>query len=490
MFRRYGHVPWMTLGEPDRLSHCMSPRRRQVRELLLSVDRGRGGAIGRQIETQLRGTISSGVLPTGTALPSTRVLAEDLEVSRGVVARAYRQLAAEGYITLRQGANPCVNGFPATGGSSAQQQSGPTEKYRFDLRPDLPDLASFPRSGWSRAQQRALQSASTRELGNTDGPGLWPLRAELAAYLGRSRGVVVQPENVIVTAGTSQSLGLVTRALAAEGVSEIAFENPSCALHHAAVRQAGMEARGMRIDEQGLIVSELYDAGSRVVVVSPTHQFPTGPRLSELRRDALIEWVTDTAGLIIECDSELRDDNAPVASLQRQAPDRVVYLGSTRKTLGPCSRLGWVVLPDRLMPNVQELSTSLLHVSSFDQLAFVDFLAHGDYDRHIRKMREIYRKRRAVLIDALQTELPDSAIGGPALGLHVVLLTGRSGVAGRVCAFARERGVALDSFGDHTLPGYDGPDGLLVGFGQISEAAIPGAVEELRRAFVAAASSV
>lgn len=488
MFRRYGHVPWMTLGEPDRLSHCMSPRTRQVRELLLSVDRRGGGALGRQIETQLRGTISSGVLPTGTALPSTRVLAEDLAVSRGVVARAYRQLAAEGYITLRQGANPCVNGHSATGGISAHQESGSTEKYRFDLRPDLPDLASFPRSGWSRAQQRALQSASTRELGNTDGRGLWSLRAELAAYLGRSRGVLVQPENLVVTAGTSQSLGLVTRALAAEGVSEIAFENPSCARHHEAVRMAGMDLRAMRIDEQGLIVSELHDAGSRAVVVCPTHQFPTGPRLSESRREALIAWATDTGGLIIECDSELRDDNAPVATLQRQAPDRVIYLGSTRKTLGPCASLGWAVLPDRLIPSVQELSTSLLHVSSFDQLAFVDFLARGDYDRHIRKMREIYRKRRAVLIDALHTELPDSLIGGPALGLHVVLLT-PSGAARSVCAFARESGVALDSFSDHALPGYDGPEGLLVGFGQLSEAAIPGAVEELGRAFAAAASS-
>jgi GntR family transcriptional regulator / MocR family aminotransferase len=472
----------MTLGEPERLSHCMSPRRRQVRELLLSIDRGGGGAIGRQIETQLRETISSGVLPTGTALPSTRVLAEDLAVSRGVVARAYSQLAAEGYISLRQGANPCVNGF------SAQQQSGPTEKYRFDLRPDLPDLATFPRSGWSRAQQRALQSASTRELGNTDRLGLWSLRAELAAYLGRSRGVVVQPENLVVTAGTSQSLSLVTRALAAEGLSEIAFENPSCARHHEAVRIAGMEPRGMRIDEQGLIVSELNAAASRAVVVCPTHQFPTGPRLSESRRDALIAWATDTGGLIIECDSELRDDNAPVATLQRQAPDRVIYLGSMRKTLGPCASLGWAVLPDRFIPSVQELSTSLLHVSSFDQLAFVDFLARGDYDRHIRKMREIYRKRRAVLIDALHTEVPDSVIGGPALGLHVVLLT-PSGVARTVCAFARERGVALDSFSDHALPGYDGPEGLLVGFGQVSEAAIPGAVEELGRAFAAAASS-
>jgi GntR family transcriptional regulator/MocR family aminotransferase len=163
----------------------------------------------------------------------------------------------------------------------------------------------------------------------------------------------------------------------------------------------------------------------------------------------------------------------------------VIYLGSTRKTLGPGLRLGWAVLPDRLIPRVQELSKSLLHVSSFDQLAFRDFLARGDYDRHIRKMRGIYRKRRAVLIDALHEVFPDSLIAGPAAGLHVVLLTGRSGVARNVCAFSRERGVALDSICDHALPGYDGPEGILVGFGQVSEAALPAAVAELRRAVAA-----
>lgn len=419
----------------------------------------------------------------GTALPSTRVLAEDLAISRGVVARAYRQLAAEGYISLRQGVNPSVNGI------QAQERSGATERYRFDLSPDLPDLTSFPRNGWMRSQERALHAASSRELGNTDGRGLWALRVELAAYLGRSRGLLVQPENLVITAGTSQSLSLVARTLAAAGASEIAFENPSCALHHAAVRQAGLAPRGMRIDDEGLIVSELVDADVDVVMVSPSHQFPMGTRLSDSRRAALIDWAADASGLIIESDSELREDNPPVAPLQRQAPDRVIYLGSTRKTLGPCSRLGWVVLPDRLTQSVQELSSVLLHVSSFDQLAFSDFLARGDYDRHIRKMREIYRTRRAALVDVLQREFPDSPIVGPTMGLHVVLLTERGWLAQNVCALARERNVALDSIGDHTLPGYDGQEGILVGFGQLSEAAIPAAIAELGRIVAAAGST-
>ena len=473
----------------------MSPRHRQVRELLLCLDRGQGVGIGRQIEVQLREKISSGVLPTGTSLPSTRVLAEDMAVSRGVVGRAYRQLAAEGYIALRQGANPRVKGSPASLDTQAKQQNGSAQrpngsaqKYRFDLRPDLPDLTSFPRAGWLRAQESALQSATTTEVANIDGPGLWALRVELAAYLGRSRGVLVRPEALIVTAGTAQSLSLIVRALAAEGVAELGFENPSCTLHHAAVREAGSEPRGVRIDKQGLVVTDLDEAGIRAVVVSSTHQFPTGTRLSESRRSALIEWATATGGLIIESDSELREGNSH-APLQRQAPGQVIYLGSTRKTLGPFARLGWAVLPDQLIPRMQELSASLLHVSSFDQLAFGEFLVRGYYDRHIVKMRAVYRQRQAVILDALEAAFPDSSIVAPAAGLHVVLQTGRDGLARAVCSVARKRGMALDPISEHTLPGYDGPEGILVGFGQVSEAATPLAVDELQRAFAIATSS-
>ena len=426
-------------------------------------------------------------MPIGTALPSTRVLAEDMAVSRGVVGRAYRQLAAEGYIVLRQGANPRVKGFPARVEVPAQRRNGSAVKYRFDLRPDLPDLASFPRVSWLRAQKRALQSASTLDVANTDGAGLWALRKELAAYLGRSRGILVRPEALVVTAGTSQSLALVARALAVDGLTELGFENPSCNHHHAAVREVGAEPRGVRIDEQGLIVSKLYDAGIGAVVVSSTDQFPTGTRLSELRRAALIKWATDTGGLIIETDSELREDNAQ-SPMQTAAPARVIYVGSTEKTLGPFAGLGWAVIPDQLIPSVQELS-AFLHVSSFDQLAFGDFLARGDYDRHILKMRVVYRHRRAFLIDALRGAFPDFSIVEPVAGLHVVLLTGRDGLAGTVCAMARERGLAIDSICEHTLPGYGGPEGILVGFGQVSEATVPAAVDELRRAFATAMSS-
>jgi GntR family transcriptional regulator / MocR family aminotransferase len=469
----------------------MSPRHQQVRELLLSIDRGRGGGIGRQIEAQLRETIGSGVLPVATQLPSTRVLAEDLAVSRGVVARAYRQLAAEGYITLRQGANPSVNDVAATLGSSTYEQRS-VEKLRFDLRPDVPDVTTFPRNGWLRAQQRALQAASTRDLGSTDSHGLWALRSGIAAYLARSRGLLPRPDDVIITACTPHSLSLVTRMLAAGGATTIAFENPSYALFHGVARQAGLEPRGVATDEHGLIVDELAEMGAVAVVVSPTHQFPWGTKLSEARRAELIEWAIDNEALIVEdqTESDIRYDKSPVTPLQRLAPDRVVYLGSTSKTLAPSLRLGWAVLPERLTSAAHDHATSFHHVSSCEQLAFADFLASGEYDRHIRKMREIYRNRRAVLTHALQCAFPRSSIVAPSAGLHVVLSTGRDGLARDVCELARRNGLALGAVSDHALPGYGGPDGILVGFGQVSEPALPAAVEEIRRAFVALEGTV
>ncbi len=468
------------------VANRMSPRQQQVRELLLSIDRSRGG-VGRQIEAQLRETMSSGLLPTGTQLPSTRTLAEDLGVSRGVVARAYRQLAAEGYIALRQGANPSVSDVAATS-VFAHGQRGSFETYRFDLRPDMADMTMFPRNGWLRAQQRALQSASIRELGGTDSRGIWALRSGIATYLGRSRGLLLQPENVRITACTPHSLNVVTRSLASGGVRTIAFENPSYAVYHDVVRQAGVEPRGVATDDHGLIVEELSEMGLAAVVVSPTNQFPVGTRLSESRRAALIEWATKSDGVIIEDQTEcdIRYDKASVAPLQRLAPDRVVYLGSTSKTLAPSLRLGWVVMPERLAAEAQELSTPFHHVSSCEQLAFADFLARGDYDRHIRKVRETYRNRRAVLIDALQRAFPQLSIVAPPAGLHVVLATGR---ARSVCELARRNGLALRAISDHALPGYAGPDGILIGFGQVSEPAIPAAVDELRRAFAAVEDS-
>jgi GntR family transcriptional regulator/MocR family aminotransferase len=461
----------------------MSPQQ-HVRDLLVRVDRARGVPVGRQLEEQLRGAIRSGVLKAGSDLPSTRALAEDLGVSRGVVVRAYAQLAAAGYLDVRQGAHPRVASIARPEPAAEPDAGG---KVLYDLRAHQPDVATFPRQAWLRSVRDALTAATNADLGYLDGRGIGQLRTEVAAYLGRARGVVAAPERIVVTAGATHAMSLLGRTLVRRGVTLTAFENPSHRLLHAVARRAGQTPVGVPVDEDGLRADMLTDV--HAVVVSPANQFPTGAALSPARRAALVAWARATGGVVVEddYDAELAYGHAPVPALQGLAPERVAYVGSAGKTLAPAIRLGWIVLPAGMHEEVvEELSASMLHVSGIDQLAFADFLRRGEYDRHLRRMRGIYRRRRDVVIDALARELPDLFVAEPSAGLHVVVELPSRELETAVVATARSAGVIVQTLGQHTLPGYDGPAGILVGFGSIPEPTLPHAVERLALAVRAA----
>jgi len=462
---------------------------RRVRELSVFVDRSRPTAIQRQIEDQLRDAIRRGAIAAGSTLPSTRALAEDLTVSRGVVVRAYGQLAAEGYLDLRQGASPSVAGIRVTGSPPAARTA---PKIRYDLRPHLPELGRFPRRAWLRSLREALATAADAELGYIDSSGLTALRAEVAAYLGRARGVVAHPDRVVITAGSTHSIALLAGALARRGGQTIAFENPSHFILRAAAENAGLTPFGVPVDDDGLVVDALPDADVAAVVVSPAHQFPTGSALAAERRAQLVRWARESGALIVEddYDAEFRYDRAPAAAMQAVAPDRIAYVGSTGKTLAPAVRLGWAVLPGELATSVtDEIQRTLLHLPGIDQLAFADFLRRGEFDRHLRRMRDVYRRRRDRLVATLEEYLPDFRVHGLAAGLHVVVELPSRELEAEVCLQAHRRGLALQSLSRHALPGYRGPHGLLVGYGCIVEPAIPAAVEELAVAVAAAGST-
>jgi GntR family transcriptional regulator / MocR family aminotransferase len=465
-------------------------RQPEVRDLFLSVERSSGVPLGRQLETGLRDAIRSGALMAGSALPSTRALAEDLSVSRGVVVRAYEQLASEGYINLRQGASPSVRG--PSGDEHVDltaRTNGHVNKHRFDLRPHVPDVSLFPRQAWLRSQRQALAAAADADLGYIDSRGLQRLRVEIAAYVGRARGVLASPEQIVVTGGTTHSLSLIGRALARRGAFGIGFENPSHKLLHAVTERSGLRPIGVPVDAEGLVVDRLADAAVSAVVVTPAHQFPTGCALSGTRRSALVRWAIENDAVIIEdeYDAEFRYDRAPINALHALAPERVIYLGSTGKTLAPGIRLGWAVLPRELCTGVkEELALSLLHVAGLDQLTFADFLSRGEFDRHLRRMRSVYKRRRDILVANLQDRLPGLGISGIAAGLHVMIELASFETEADVCERARSRKICLQSLSDHALPGYEGPPGILIGYGGISEPALPAAVDELAHAFAEA----
>ena len=262
------------------------------------------------------------------------------------------------------------------------------------------------------------------DLDYGDPQGVPELRGALADYLGRVRGVVADPGRVLVTSGYRQGLGLVCRALAAGGATRLALEDPSGADEATIAAHAGLEPVHVPVDERGLDVDALARAGADAVVVTPAHQAPTGVVLAPERRAALVAWLRDTGAVAIEddYDAEYRYDRAAVGALQGLDPDRVVYAGTTSKVLAPALRIGWMVVPPRLLDAVREEKlVADQGTARIDQHAFAAFLARGELDRHLRRMRVEYRARRDALVSALATELPDAAVRGIAAGLHVTV---------------------------------------------------------------------
>ncbi len=307
-------------------------------ELLVRL---RGGRRRAQLEDRLRELVRDGTLDAGSRMPSSRALAGDLGVSRRLVVDAYAQLLAEGYLVARQGAGT----FVAAAGALERESPAPpaASALRFDFFPGAPDLASFPRTLWLRATREVLRGAPDSAFAYPDARGAPALRAALAAYLRRVRGVVVEPDAIVVCSGATQGLALLGRALPRLGISSIDVEDPGLPPHRGVLAYAGLDVRGVPVDEQGVDVGALR---APVALTTPAHQCPTGVVLSPRRRGELVRWARD-GGLVIEddYDAEFRYDRAPLGALQGLAPDRVVYLGTVSKTLAPGLRLGWLVLP-------------------------------------------------------------------------------------------------------------------------------------------------
>jgi GntR family transcriptional regulator / MocR family aminotransferase len=450
-------------------------------ELMVRLERRGAGPLRAQLEEQLRAAVRSGRLAAGARLPSTRALARDLDVSRGVVVDAYAQLAAEGYLVARHGAPTRVSEAAAR---RVDAEPPPAEERpaRFDFRPGGPDVSLFPRQSWAASVRRGLRDAPHARLDYGDPRGAPELRRALAAYLGRVRGVAADPGCVIVTSGMAQGLALVGRTLIARGARRVGVEDPCSGAGRDQLAATGLEPRPVPVDGDGLRVDALAEANVDLIIVTPAHQFPTGVVLAPERRAALLDWA-GLGGLVIEddYDAEYRYDRPPVGAVQGLAPERVVHAGSVSKTLAPALRLGWLVVPE---PLVAELARAKaqddLGTPVIEQLALADFLERGELDRHLRRTRGVYRRRRDTLIAALARHLPAVRVSGVAAGLHLVAhLPAGVDESGLVEA-ARARGIGLQGLGEHRL--LPGSPALLLGYGRIAEPAIEPGVRELAAA--------
>jgi GntR family transcriptional regulator/MocR family aminotransferase len=458
-------------------------------ELLLSVARGDHRTLGAQIEDQLRRAIRDGSLRGSAQVPSTRDLARQLGVSRRVVVDAYAQLAAEGYLHLRQGARPRVSENTAAAEAPRGDLLPTATRTRFDFRPSRPSLSAFPRAAWLRSLRTALTTMTDAELGYGDPRGADVLREALAEYLGRVRGVVAEPERVVVTYGYAQGLYIVCRALAAAGARRIGMEDPSNIDDREIVTSAGLEAVPIAVDGSGLRVDELERAAPDAVIVTPAHQQPTGVVLSSDRRAALLEWLRANDAIAIEddYDAEYRYDRTAVGALQGLAPDHVVYAGTTSKTLVPALRLAWLVVPASMVEGVTAAKiVSDRGASRIEEYAFADFIARGELDRHLRRMRARYRKQRDALVAALAHELPEATVTGIAAGLHVTVRLPVIYDDAAIRAAADRHRVQFNTMHDYRERDDSDTPTLMLGYGDVPEPAIEPGVHEIAEAVRAA----
>jgi len=442
-----------------------------ARDLLLELELRRG-RLRQSLRAALRGAIQDGRLVAGTRLPSSRRLAADLQVSRGVVTDTYDQLTGEGYLQTAPRAAPVV---ASVGGvaPAATEPAPPT--WRYDFAATTPDVSLFPRHSWVRATQRALAAAPDRALDYSDHRGRIELRTALASYLARVRGVRVDPGRILITQGFTQGLDLLCRVLAGRGAGTIAVESPSLPDLWDTVRGHGLALRGCPVDDQGVLPP---DQPVDALVLSPAHQFPTGVVLRPSRRAALLAGV---AGLLIEddYDAEFRYDRSPVGALQGLDPARVVHLGTASKTLAPGVRLGWASLPADLVEEARAAKAAADSGSPvIDQLALAELLESGDYERHVARARQVYRRRRDRLVAALRGRRPDLAVTGAAAGMHLLLPLPGDDLA--IAADAAGLGINVRPLSPMYLT-EPVSHGLLLGYGRLREDSIEPAVDLLLR---------
>ncbi|MCI0686128.1 MAG: PLP-dependent aminotransferase family protein [Sporichthyaceae bacterium] len=450
--------------------------------LLVPLDRSRTEPLRVQLESGLRDAIRSGRLGAGERLPSSRELARELGVSRGLVQECYGQLHAEGYLDARIGSATrvaAVAGKPAPGPVAPPERAA---QLRIDFRTGVPDLAGFPRTDWVWAQRELCRRTPTAGLDYGDPRGSQPAREVLAGYLRRVRAAAIDPEHLVVCTGFAQGLGLVLAVLARSKVRRVGFEDPGYGEGETltAAARAGITAIPVPVDQDGIQVDALAASGAQAVVLTPAHQWPTGVVLAPQRRHALLDWANRTGATIIEddYDAEFRYDREPVGAMQGLGPDRVVGLGTVSKSLAPAVRLGWILCPPALAAEIaHDKQLADRGTPVFDQLAVAMLIESGRYDRHLRRMRSSYASRRRVLIEALAEHAPAVKLTGLAAGFHAVAHLPAGVDEQIVVAAARQRSVGLYGMSGYRASGATTPAQLVLGFGNLSERAIRSGVE-------------
>jgi GntR family transcriptional regulator / MocR family aminotransferase len=444
-----------------------------------------------QLYHRIKEGILSGTLPADSKLPSVRDLALELSVSRNTVEGSYQELYCEGYIYSKPRSGYFVSALAQdlTPLSSSREQplrDAPVAlpPCDFDFHPARLDRDAFPVALWRKCYQDTLRRSSLEMVEYPDPQGEWGLRCRIGKYLERSRGVLCTPDQIVICSGTQQSLDIIAQ-VQREQCPVVAVEDPGFHLPRAVFRNRGFDLIPIPVQATGIDLESLESSGSTIVYVTPSHQFPLGHVMPIARRLKLIDWARSTGKLIIEddYDSELRYHGKPIPSLQGLDPEgNIAYLGTFSKVLSPALRVSYLILPHSLLPRYRRLFKDFCcSVPLLDQRALAAFMEQGHWDRHIRRMRTLYRKKHDALLQAVDRNFGQrAAVVGQGAGLHVVLqLTGHALGAAELIDVARSRGIALLPFSAMQATGE--PDSLkfLLGFGGLDISDIERGVERL-----------
>ncbi len=448
-------------------------------DALLELGEGRDGPLHARLSGALREAIRDGRLPAGSVLPPSRDLAGDLGCSRWVVTESYAQLAAEGYLEARVGSGTRVRPLGRSTAGLPAPEGPPAWTPRIDLAPGLPDLRAFPLARWGSALRSVTATLPYAELGYPDPAGHPRLRQVLAGYLARVRGAQADPAQVTICRGVTDATHRVCQALRAAGIGAVAVEDPGWYRLRQTAVAAGLRVVPVPVDGQGLRVGDLEDHPDvRAVIVSPTHQFPTGVVLSAERRGALLAWARRVDGLILEddYDAEFRYDRRPVGTIQGTDPSRVALLGSLSKTLSPALGIGWAATPPAWTGPFRATAGPPAAPSTLDQLTFAEFLQAGAYDRHLRAARKRYRQRRDRLVSGLAERLPSARLLGVAAGLHLLVLLDDTVDAAAVVSRAATRDMRVANLDTYRVRDDTFGPGLVLGYGNLADGQVEEAV--------------
>ena len=451
-----------------------------MNELTINLQQNSGKPLYEQIYHYIKSEIQRNYLVSGDKLPSTRALSKHLEVSRSTVELAYEQLLSEGYIE----AEPCKGFYVAeieglyqlTPEKRDRKQIKATEeiRYPYDFTPNGVDLKSFPYNAWRKISKDILIEDKAELFRIGDSQGEYGLRSTICNYLHQARGVNCTPEQIIVGSGNDYLLMMLGNILGKK--HRIAVENPTYKRAYLIFRNLSYDVCTVDMDRQGMSVDKLRESNCNIVFVMPSHQYPLGIVMSIKRRMELLRWSTEEDSRYIiedDYDSEFRYKGKPIPALQGyDSSEKVVYMGTFSKSIAPAIRMSYMVLPMPLLKQYNE-KCQFLHstVSKVDQLIVERFMKEGYYERHLNKMRALYKSRHDTLLNCLKSLQCHCTISGENAGLHLLLHLSGSISEQEFIERARERGIQVYGLSEYyiTLPNNIKSSTILLGYANMSE---------------------